>query len=210
MSDAKAAAELLGRRAHHDPHTILGVHPVGDAWTIRAWRPLAKRVVAHPDASPPIELDHVASALFAAPLAQPLGRYEIETIYPDGSTHRAADPYAFAPTVGALDLHLITEGRHEELWRALGAQAREIDGVAGIGFAVWAPSARSVSVVGDWNGWDGTAQPMRSLGRAGVWELFVPGLADGAQYKFEIHGPDGAIKAKTGTLSPIDKRSVTP
>jgi 1,4-alpha-glucan branching enzyme len=201
MNDAQAAAQLLERRAHHDPHAILGVHPAGGAWAIRAWRPLAKRVRAYTDDGAVIELVHVASALFAASVPQPPGRYEIETVYPDGSTHRAADPYVFPPSVGELDLHLIGEGRHEELWRVLGAHPREIDGVAGVAFAVWAPSARSVSVVGDWNGWDGTAQPMRSLGGAGVWELFVPGISDGAHYKFEIHGPDGVTRAKTDPMA---------
>ncbi len=201
MSGARDAAQLLEHRAHHDPHAVLGVHAVAAGWAIRAWRPLAKLVRAYPQAGPPVELDHVASALFAASVSTAPGRYEIETVYPDGTTHRAADPYAFAPSVGELDLHLIAEGRHEELWRALGAHTREMDGVVGVAFAVWAPSARSVSVVGDWNGWDGTAQPMRSLGGAGVWELFVPGIADGAHYKFEIHSSDGVTKAKTDPMA---------
>ena len=201
MTDASAAAELLGRRAHHDPHSVLGVHPDGAVAVVRAWRPLAAHVYLHPNAGPRVELAHVASALFAAPVATDPGRYEIEAVYPDGSSHRSADPYAFAPTVGELDLHLMSEGRHEELWRVMGAHAREVDGVAGVAFAVWAPSARSVSVVGDWNGWDGAAQPMRSLGGAGVWELYVPGVADGARYKFEIHGADGGTRAKIDPLA---------
>ena len=94
----------------------------------------------------------------------------------DASRVRARDPYSFLPTLGELDLHLVGEGRHQELWERLGAHPREIDGAAGTSFAVWAPSARSVSVVGDWNGWDGRVHPMRSLGSSGVWELFVPGV----------------------------------
>ena len=91
-------------------------------------------------------------------------RYELEVAYRDGGTFTLRDPYAFLPTLGELDLHLAGEGRHEELYEQLGAHVREIDGVAGIAFAVWAPSARAVSVVGDFNSWDGRLHPMRSLG----------------------------------------------
>ena len=97
-----------------------------------------------------------------------------------GDAVTIADPYAFPPTLGELDLHLISEGRHELLYEQLGAHAREIDGVAGSSFAVWAPDARSVSVVGDFDGWDGRLHMMRSLGASGVWEIFIPGVARGA------------------------------
>src|SRR4029453_12789546 len=116
----------------------------------------------------------------SAPLA-----YRIEATYPDGASWSVRDAYAFAPTLGPLDLHLAGEGRHEELYARLGAHVRIIDGVEATVFAVWAPSARSVSVVGDFNRWDGRLHPMRSLGASGVWELFVPGAGTGTHYKYE-------------------------
>ena len=118
--------------------------------------------------------------------------YELEVEYPDGNTYTLRDPYSFLPTLGELDLHLVLEGRHEQLYERLGAHVREIDGVAGTSFAVWAPNARSVSVVGDFNSWDGRLHPMRSLGAAGIWELFVPAVAQGECYKFESTGRTGA------------------
>ena len=128
------------------------------------------------------------------------GPYEVE-IEHGGRTWRARDPYSFLPTVGELDLHLVGEGRHEQLWERLGAHLREIDGASGVAFAVWAPSARSVSVVGDWNDWDGRVHPMSSLGASGVWELFVPGLGPGSHYKYEIRGADGALRLKADPLA---------
>ena len=106
---------------------------------------------------------------------------------PDGNTYTLRDPYAFLPTLGELDLHLVDEGRHEELYERLGAHVREIDGVAGTAFAVWAPNARSVAVVGDFNSWDGRLHPMRSLGSSGIWELFIPGVGDG--HEVQVRDP---------------------
>ncbi|WP_407918516.1 1,4-alpha-glucan branching enzyme, partial [Kitasatospora sp. NE20-6] len=111
------------------------------------------------------------------------------------------DGYRMAPTLGELDLHLIAEGRHEQLWRALGSHVRTVDGVAGTAFAVWAPNAVGVRLAGDFNHWDGTGHPMRSLGSSGVWELFVPGLAEGALYKYEIRGRDGGVQQKADPLA---------
>ncbi|MGH7632341.1 MAG: 1,4-alpha-glucan branching protein GlgB, partial [Gemmatimonadaceae bacterium] len=105
--------------------------------------------------------------------------------------------YRFLPTVGDLDLHLFNEGTHRRLWETLGAHARTVDGVAGTSFAVWAPNARRVSVIGDFNAWDGRVFPMRSLGASGVFELFVPGVRPGALYKYEILTPAHALRVKT-------------
>ena len=107
------------------------------------------------------------------------------------------DPYSFLPTLGELDLHLMAEGRHELLYERLGAHVREHQGVPGTGFAVWAPSARAVSLVGDFNMWDGRVHPMRSLGASGVWELFLPGVGGGERYKYQVRGADDrtALKA---------------
>jgi 1,4-alpha-glucan branching enzyme len=111
------------------------------------------------------------------------------------------DPYRFLPTVGELDLHLFAEGTHRRLWEMLGARARRIDGVDGVAFAVWAPNARRVSVVGEFCRWDGRALPMRTLGASGVWELFVPGLAVGALYKYEILTRSGTVRLKTDPVA---------
>jgi 1,4-alpha-glucan branching enzyme len=106
------------------------------------------------------------------------------------------EPHTFAPTLGELDLHLLGEGRHEDLYERLGAHVTELDAVRGTAFAVWAPAARSVSVVGDFNNWDGREHPMRALGSSGIWELFVPGVEAGTRYKYEILGADGELKLK--------------
>lgn len=102
------------------------------------------------------------------------------------------DPYRFLPALGELDLHLIGEGRHEELWTALGAEPMEHQGTAGTRFTVWAPNAQGVRVTGDFSHWDSVAYPMRSLGATGVWELFLPGVGEGALYKYDITRPDGS------------------
>ncbi|HEU4422913.1 MAG TPA: 1,4-alpha-glucan branching protein GlgB, partial [Pilimelia sp.] len=112
------------------------------------------------------------------------------------------DPYRFAPTVGEVDLHLIGEGRHERLWTVLGARPREIGGVAGVSFAVWAPNARGARVIGDFAGWGAhEGWPMRSLGNSGVWELFVPGAAAGHRYKYRILGADGTWRDKADPMA---------
>jgi len=113
----------------------------------------------------------------------------------------ADDPYRYLPTIGEFDLHLISEGRHEELWRVLGARVREIGGSTGTAFAVWAPNARGVRVTGDFNYWDGRAFPMRSLGSSGVWELFIPGVAEGARYKYAVCGQDAVWRDKADPLA---------
>src|SRR4029078_1401608 len=106
--------------------------------------------------------------------------------YGDSGTVTIDDPYRFGPTGGELDVHLMSEGRHEELWERLRAHVRESDRVAGPACAFWARAARAVSVVGDFNFWDGRIHPMRSLGSSGVWELFLPGVGEGARSQYEI------------------------
>ncbi len=126
--------------------------------------------------------------------------YRLVIHYPDGCTRIVADPYRFLPTVHELDEYLIGEGRHEELWKSLGAHTRTYttpDGeVTGVSFAVWAPNARGVSVCGDFNGWNTQQYPLRTLGSSGVWEIFIPEIGEGALYKFAIHGADGVIREK--------------
>ncbi|MCX5388234.1 1,4-alpha-glucan branching protein GlgB [Streptomyces sp. NBC_00083] len=174
-----------------DPHALLGAHPAPGGTAVRVLRPFADAVtVTGPDGAPLAELVHQDGGVFTGllPVTGPLD-YRVEAHY-GSAVFRYDDPYRFAPTLGDLDLHLIREGRHEELWRVLGATTRTHDAggrpVAGTAFAVWAPNARAVRLTGDLNHWDGAAHPMRSLGACGVWELFVPGVGDGVRYKYEI------------------------
>jgi 1,4-alpha-glucan branching enzyme len=117
----------------------------------------------------------------------------------------ADDPYRFLPTLGEIDQHLISEGRHEQLWEVLGAHAHIYETphgpVQGVAFAVWAPNAQGVRVVGDFNYWNGTSTPMRSLGSSGVWEVFVPEIGPGTRYKYEIIGRDGVRRLKADPMA---------
>jgi 1,4-alpha-glucan branching enzyme len=176
----------------------LGAHQENGHVVVRAYRPAADRVVAHLEKGADVELKPAGDGLFEGIVEDaklPL-RYELEIAYPDGNTFTMRDPYSFEPTLGELDLHLAGEGRHEELYQRLGAHVSEIDGTTGTAFAVWAPAAASVSVVGDFNSWDGRLHPMRSLGASGIWELFVPGVEPGARYKYEIRTQDGELRMK--------------
>ncbi|SDH30039.1 1,4-alpha-glucan branching enzyme [Leifsonia sp. 98AMF] len=205
LDDALLAAVATG--SHHDPHTVLGQHQVGapgvaDPITvIRALRPLATEVFAVLPNGAHIELAHVGHGIWQGIDIVGPGAYLIEARYDGGSTWTADDPYRFLPTIGQLDLHLIGEGRHETLWTALGAHVRDLGGVVGTAFTVWAPHARAVRVVGDFNGWDGTLHSMRNMGASGVWELFVPGLGEGEIYKFDLLAQDGRWVRKVDPMA---------
>jgi 1,4-alpha-glucan branching enzyme len=191
--------DRIARREHPDPHQVLGAHPCNGGVVVRAFRPAAERVLARPHRGEPVPLEQRHPAgLFEGTLdgAELPLRYELEVSYPDGNTFILIDPYAFPPTVGELDVHLAAEGRHEDIYERLGAHVRELEGVTGTSFAVWAPSARAVSVVGDFNSWDGRLHPMRSLGASGIWEIFLPGVDEGAAYKYELLAPSGEIRMK--------------
>jgi 1,4-alpha-glucan branching enzyme len=188
--------EAIVHRDLAEPHRLLGAHPKKGGVVIRTYRPDAVEVVARPEGGKPVELKRVHDAgIFEGkvPGAELPLRYELEVHYDGGQTYTVRDPYAFLPTLGEVDLYLAGEGRHEELYEKLGAHMREIDGVHGVAFAVWAPSARSVSVVGDFNSWDGRLHPMRTLGPTGIWELFIPDVPDGSRYKYEIRAQDGSL-----------------
>ena len=186
--------EAVAYGHHHSPHSVLGGHPGEDSVTIRTVRHLADEVtVVTPDGEFPAE--HEQSGIWTAVIpGTTVPDYRIKVRYGDTVT-TVDDPYRFLPTLGEMDLHLFQEGRHEELWKVLGAHRKNYSGemgdVDGVAFAVWAPNARAVRVVGDFNYWDGNGSAMRSLGAAGVWELFIPDVQVGARYKFEIQGPDG-------------------
>jgi 1,4-alpha-glucan branching enzyme len=190
---------------HSDPHHVLGPHHHAETGVtvVRGYRPDATAmnlVLADGDTRPMTRLH--PRGVFAVELqeAEPPA-YRFEVSYPHGDTFVVEDPYRFWPTIGEVDLHLMGEGRHEQLWRVLGASRRTHQGEVGVSFAVWAPSARSVRVVGDFNSWDGRLHAMRSLGSSGVWELFVPGVEPGARYKYEILTQEGHLRLKADPLA---------
>ncbi|MFF2571998.1 1,4-alpha-glucan branching enzyme [Streptomyces sp. NPDC058084] len=193
---------------HHDPHGVLGAHLVKGGLVVRVLRPWAKGVAVLLPKGRRVELLDEGDGLFTGlvPLLRKVPAYELRVRY-DGDELAVEDPYRFLPALGELDLHLIGEGRHEELWTALGARVMNHQGVAGTRFTVWAPNARGVRVTGDWTFWDGSALPMRSLGSTGVWELFVPGIGEGALYKFDIARPDGS---HTLRADPMARRAEVP
>ena len=168
---------------HAQPHEILGAHALTVGGTagvvIRALMPNAVAVEAVLEDGRVVPLDAMAAGLanlysgFIAGATLPL-RYRLRFHFADGAAWERDDAYRFLPTIGDIDLHLFGEGTHRRLWEKLGAHVRTVDGVQGVSFVVWAPNARRVSVVGDFCGWDGRIFPMRSMGAAGVYELFVP------------------------------------
>ncbi|MEU6890104.1 1,4-alpha-glucan branching enzyme [Streptomyces viridosporus] len=177
--------------AHHDPHALLGAHPVPGGIAVRALRPFAREVgVVVDGVRTPLVSE--GDGLFSGVLPlDAIPAYTLAVAYGEDEAVETHDPYRFLPALGELDLHLIGEGRHEELWTALGAHPMTHQGVAGTRFTVWAPNARGVRLAADFTHWDGTAFPMRSLGSSGVWELFLPGVGEGTRYKFEIHSRYG-------------------
>jgi 1,4-alpha-glucan branching enzyme len=199
---ATAELDQLVRREHHNPHAVLGAHAEDGGVTIRALRPAACDVKAHVDGGDVVELAQIhPGGVFEGTVegAELPLRYQLEVDYGSAGTFTIDDPYSFPSTIGELDLHLMGEGRHEEIYEKLGAHVREMGPqppVLGTAFAVWAPAARAVSVVGDFNSWDGRLHGMRSLGATGIWELFLPGVTEGAHYKYEILGADNELKLK--------------
>ncbi|MEI8081342.1 MAG: 1,4-alpha-glucan branching protein GlgB [Actinomycetes bacterium] len=184
---------------HAQPHQVLGPHVDGNVVTIRVLRPNA-RVVELIIGDKRINMTHVHRGVWVAAVPGPdVPDYRLAVTY-EGDPIPADDPYRFLPTLGEMDLYLISEGRHENLWHVMGAHVHVYDSVHGpihgVSFAVWAPNARGVRVVGDFNYWDGTSTPMRSLGSTGIWEIFIPEIGDGSRYKFDVLGHDGIRRQK--------------
>ncbi|MEV0777796.1 1,4-alpha-glucan branching enzyme [Streptomyces sp. NPDC050428] len=204
--------------SHHDPHGVLGAHPGKGGVVVRALRPYAKAVTVLAKGLR-AQLHDDGDGFFSGVLPwRTIPEYSLLVRYGATAEDSGAvagdvdelevqDPYRFLPTLGDLDLHLIGEGRHEELWQALGARPMVHEGVTGTRFTLWAPNAQGVRVCGDFNYWDGTVYPMRSLGSTGVWELFVPGVGEGALYKFDITRPDGS---HTLRADPMARRTEVP
>ena len=204
MDAGERAALLEGR--HANPHQVLGPHAFTLGGTpgvlVRVLQPAAAdcTVVVHGVATP---LRAEGDGLFAGFLTGatlPL-RYHLRFIAEDGSTWERGDPYRHASSVGEMDVYLFSEGTHRRLWTMLGAHLRELDGDDGTAFAVWAPNAERVSVIGDWCGWDGRQFPMRRLGDSGLWELFIPGVHANALYKFELRTREGTLRVKTDPIA---------
>ena len=192
---------LLG--AHHgDPFGALGMHQAGEHLVVRVLRPDARTVTVQsldqPAAVYPALQVH-PDGLFEAVLegAEQRFRYTLNFTGHDGQEWTERDPYSFGVLLGQLDLHLFAEGQHWQLYDKLGAHLTQIDGARGTTFRVWAPNAHRVSVVGDFNGWDGRRNPMRKLLGCGVWEIFIPGVGEGAHYKFEMKQAHGGIGLKS-------------
>lgn len=197
-SPDQMAALCQGR--HGDPFAVLGPHrDDAGGMQVRAFMPGARAVQVLAATSSQVlgTLKRVhADGLWAGPAALPAGpqsAYRLQVTWADGAVQVSDDPYRFGPLLGELDAWLLAEGTHLRPFEVLGAIPRSLDGVAGTGFAVWAPNAQRVSVVGDFNQWDGRRHPMRLRRECGVWELFMPGIGAGTRYKFELLGPDGAL-----------------
>jgi 1,4-alpha-glucan branching enzyme len=190
------------RGLHADPFSVLGPHKVGDDVEIRVFRPDARAIEIVLDREPdkPISAERInEEGFFCATIAgaERDVPYHLRVVRLDGSEELTWDAYQYGPIMGDVDLHLFSEGQHWKIYEKFGAHLRTIGDATGVYFAVWAPNAQRVSVVGDFNNWDGRVNPMRKLLSAGVWELFVPGIKQGAHYKFEIRTQTSAVLLKS-------------
>lgn len=190
IDDGTAWAIVEGR--HGDPFSVLGLHQRQGKWVVTAFVPGAESLtVLTGKAGKEVVASHWGQGLFLCTLPRKAAyRLRAEG---HGTTWEFEDPFRFGPVLGELDEYLLGEGTHKRLWQVLGAHPITHEGVAGVHFAVWAPNAERVSVVGDFNIWDGRRHPMRRRGATGVWETFVPDLGEGATYKYEIRGPGGHL-----------------
>ncbi len=186
---------------HGDPFAVLGMHQAGEQLVVRVFRPDARAVTVRNAATaaafPALQIH--PDGFFEAALegAEERFAYVLDFTGHDGQVWTEHDPYSVGILLGQLDLHLFAEGQHWQLYDKLGAHLTEVGGVRGTAFHVWAPNAQRVSVVGEFNGWDGRRAPMRKLLGCGVWEIFLPGVGEGAHYKFEVKGAHGAIVLKS-------------
>ena len=194
MATLDSQYQSIARGRHGDPFAILGPHAARKNWVLRSWQPQAQSVEVIDRNNEVIATMRRVhdDGLFEARMPLPIADYRLR-LDENGHRHIIDDPYRFDSPFGDLDRHLMREGRQQELADKLGAHPREIDGVSGVHFAVWAPNASRVSVVGLFNGWDGRRHPMRKHPTNGVWDIFIPGLCRGDYYKFELLGSDGKL-----------------
>jgi 1,4-alpha-glucan branching enzyme len=200
IDPAQAAALAAG--AVRDPFALLGPHPDDRGVVVRAFLPGAESaaIIAADSGNPLAAMRRLDDAgLFAARLDRSQA-YRLRVRWA-GGVQETEDPYAFGLLLGELDLYLIGEGRHQQLWRCLGAQRMTLEDVPGVRFAVWAPNAQRASVIGDFNAWDGRRHAMRLRHQAGIWELFVPRLGEGERYKFEFRSAAGAVWQKADPMA---------
>ena len=202
------AARALAHASHGDPFAVLGPHDVEGGRIIRAFLPGATKVeVLRQDGRTLGSLEPTnQEGLFETFIAERTP-YRLRITWPN-AVQETEDPYSFGVMLGDIDLHLFNEGRHFDLAHCLGAQAVTVDGVNGVRFAVWAPNATRVSVVGDFNSWDRRRHPMRVRYGAGIWELFIPRVAPGSSYKYDVRGPGGA--EAPWKADPVARQTETP
>jgi 1,4-alpha-glucan branching enzyme len=191
---------------HNDPFGVLGLHRVGQVWVVRSLRPDAKdlAIVDRYDIERRFPASRIAEeGLFEAELRGVTEAFDylLEVTTWSGEILQTSDPYSYGPVLGEQDTYLYCMGNHYEIYEKLGAHLREINGHAGVSFAVWAPNAQRVSVVGDFNSWDGRTYPMRRRIEAGIWEIFVPGVRENAHYKYEIRNCFGNVVLKSDPFS---------
>ncbi len=187
------AMERITTASHHDPFEVLGRHTKGDQCLIRAYLPRAQQVRI---VGLNLPLERVPESDFfewRGDASQIPEHYQLTWTDDLGQASSGHDPYCFAPQIEAFDLHLFGEGNHWHAYRILGANPHEIEGVKGVLFGLWAPSASRASIVGDFNQWDGRIHPMRNRGSSGVWELFIPGVDAGDHYRFEMRTQTGDV-----------------
>ena len=181
-----------------DPHSLLGMHTEKPGVVIRVYDPAAESVSIRTagQTKPMKKIREEGLFELAFPRRKQHFNYLVEKHFPGGGTFVSEDPYHFLPGIGEMDLYLFNEGEHHRICEVLGAHIRKMGEVGGVLFAVWAPNAQRVSVVGDFNCWDGRRHMMRKLGNSGVWELFIPSLCAGDLYKYEILTSEGEVVTK--------------
>ena len=196
VSGLSPDAQRIVEARHHDPFTYLGWHPHGDQESVRVFRPRAESVRVGADGPVMQRVGNTDLWEWTGPSGRVEKPYQVVWTDGAGITRSFYDPYCFGPQLADFDMHLFGEGKHWHVYRVLGAHLHQVGGVRGVLFATWAPNAERISVVGDFNDWDGRCHPMRVRGASGVWELFIPGLDAGCLYKLELRSRAGDVLLK--------------
>jgi 1,4-alpha-glucan branching enzyme len=196
--------QLLNFR-HSNPHSFLGIHPTDNKeWVINIWKPDVIQVNISINKKKFKAVNQFMPGFFVAKIPyrvlDKFNPYVVEVVYANQNSYKYIDPYCFWPTLGDLDIHLLGEGQHHEMYKKLGSHVMIWQGIEGVSFSVWAPNAQSISVVGDFNYWDGRQHMMRMLG-SGIWEIFIPQIKENEKYKFEIHDQNYQKHLKTDPIA---------